>query len=52
MVSVDKENYNGAIGLPMESVGAFIVGKGDEIKFYDICTYKLNEECTIKIPLL
>jgi len=52
MVSVDKQNYNGAIGLPMETVGAFIVGKGDQIQFYDISTYKVNEECTIQIPLI
>ena len=33
MINTDASDYNGAIGLPMESMDAFLVGKGDKIKF-------------------
>ena len=36
MINVDNENLNGAIGMSMESMNAFLVGKGDQIKFFDI----------------
>ena len=52
MSNVVRENLNGTIGLPMETMNAFLVGKVDQIKFYDIDTFKCQAENTISIPLL
>jgi len=39
MSTVVNENLNGSLGLPIESMNAFLVGKIDEIKIYDIDTF-------------
>ena len=52
MINTVKTDYNGSIGLSMESMNSFLVGKGDTIKFYNIDTYQENTELEIKIPLL
>jgi hypothetical protein len=37
--NVVSENLNGTIGLPMESMNTFLVGKIDQIKMYNIDTF-------------
>ena len=47
-----SENLNGSIGLPIVSMGAFLVSNIDEVRFYDILTYNEVEASRIQIPLL
>ena len=51
-VNTQSLDYNGAIGLPMESMNKFIVGKLCDIKFYDIDTHLEDTDLTITVPLL
>lgn len=37
--NVVKENLDGSIGLAIESMDAFLIGKGNEVKFYDVDTF-------------
>ena len=50
--TVVNENLNGAIGLPLEKMGAFIIGTLDEVRFYDCGTYQEHKCNMIKTPLL
>lgn len=45
-------DLDGSRGLPIESMEAFLVSKIDEIKFFDINSFKEIEDCRIKVPLL
>ena len=51
-VNTHSFDYNGAIGLPMESMDSFLVGKGDTIRFYDINTYLERTGVAIEVPLI
>ena len=50
--NVVKKNLDGAIGLPIETMDAFLVGRGNEVKFYNVDTYQEIEEALITIPLI
>lgn len=47
-----EDNLDGSIGLPMESMNAFLVSKIDVIIFYDVDTYDELINARIQIPLL
>lgn len=51
-VNVVHEDFDGAKGLPVESMKAFLVGVNDKIKFYDVNTFMEIKESEITIPLL
>lgn len=38
-INVVEDNLDGSIGLPMETMNAFLVSKIDIVKFYDVDTY-------------
>jgi len=44
---VVSENLNGSIGLPIVSMGAFLVSNINEVRFYDILTYNEVEASRI-----
>jgi len=50
-VNVVSDNFDGQVGLPIDSMGAFLVSKIDVVQFYDVNTFKETKESTIKIPL-
>lgn len=52
MSTVVHQNLDGAIGLPMESMNAFLVGKTNEINMYCIDKFKCKEDKKITIKLL
>ena len=38
-VNVVSDNFDGQVGLPIDSMGAFLVSKIDEVKFYDVDSF-------------
>jgi len=50
-LNVVQDNLDGSIGLPIESMNAFLVSKIDMIHFYDVDSFKELKECLIQIPL-
>ena len=50
--NVYAENFDGSIGLPMESMDAFIIGKGREIRFFSTEGFKEMPGCKMTIDLL
>jgi len=50
--NVYAENFDGSIGLPMESMDAFIIGKGREIRFFSTEGFKEMHGCKMTIDLL
>ena len=50
--NVIKGNFDGSTGLAIESMNAFLIGKSDEVRFFDINTYKEIKENMITIPLI
>jgi hypothetical protein len=50
-LNVVEANLDGSRGLPVESLGAFLVSKIDQIHFYDMDTFKEMPQCMIQIPL-
>jgi hypothetical protein len=50
--NVVKKNLDGSIGLPVETMDAFLVGRGNEVRFYNVDTYQEEEEALITIPLI
>ena len=50
-VNVVNRNLDGAIGLPIESMNAFLVSSVNVIKFYDVATYQeiLGSQITIEL---
>lgn len=51
-VNVVKTDFDGSRGLPIETMNAFLVSRGSQIRFYDIDTYQEIVERMIEIPLL
>lgn len=51
-VNAIDHNYDGCIGLPVETMNAFLVSDVDVVNFYDVDSFKEIEECRIQIPLL
>ena len=52
MVNVIEDNFDGSIGLQIESMNAFLVSKINKISFYDVDSFEEIEHCHIEIPLL
>ena len=50
--NVLQENLDGSVGLPMESMDAFLVGRDNYVKFFNIDTYLELKHCIITIPLI
>ena len=50
-LNVVPDNLDGSRGLPIESMGAFLVSKIDQIHFYDMDTFKKMPSAMIQIPL-
>lgn len=43
--NLNQDDLDDAIGLPLETMNAFLVGKDDQINFYDTQTYKKINTC-------
>ena len=52
LVNVVENDLDGSRGLPLVSMGAFLVSKINVIHFFDIKSYEEIEHCKITIPLL
>lgn len=52
MVNAKSQNCDGAIGISVESMNAFIVTETKTLKFYNVDTFKEILESRIDIPLL
>ena len=50
--TVVTANLSGSIGIPLETMNAFCVSHGDEVRFYSLKDYQEMKETLLKIPLL